>query len=208
MLMLNLKNATIGDMAVPRRFRTQVAIHRAATFSRLILECLAEFGEVALSSFFPAKYPEARIWRALLGLDEKYRFGRESFSTLLWRLKTQGLVARSGRKRESRWRITEKGQRFLQKRSPGGQPRSDGIGRLVIFDIPEKQRVKRQALRLELVAAGFHQLQKSVWYGERPLPPEIMELVDALGIRSFVHIFSVREKGTLSKINKINFNNV
>src|SRR3989344_6891953 len=100
-------------MAIPRRFRARVAIHRAATLSRLILECLAEFGEVALSSFFPAKYPEARIWRALLGLDERYRFRRESFSTLLWRLKIQGLVARSGRKRESRWRLTGEGRRYL-----------------------------------------------------------------------------------------------
>ncbi|MDP3727511.1 MAG: hypothetical protein Q8R35_02630, partial [bacterium] len=73
--------------------------NRTVTLTRVILEKLSELGEAALDSFFPAKYPEARLWRQLLGLDRRYRFRRETFSALLSRLQAAGLVARSGARR-------------------------------------------------------------------------------------------------------------
>jgi phenylacetic acid degradation operon negative regulatory protein len=160
------------------------------------MEKLAEFGEVTVGSFFPAKYPEARLWRKLLGLDDRYRFRRETFSSILWRLKAQGLVVRSGTAKQSVWRLSPRGRAFLA--APAFEKRPDGVRRLVIFDIPEKERAKRDAIRLDLAAAGFRQLQKSVWYGERPLPEDFVTLLDALNLRRHVHIFSVREKGTLA----------
>lgn len=172
---------------------------RYITLTRLILERLAEFGEVAIGSFFPAKYPEARLWRELLGLDSGYRFHRESFSAILSRLQSQGLVVRSGARQKSHWRITPLGHSYIAAGAAGPAPamRTDGIRRLVIFDIPERDRKKRDAIRLELVAAGFTQLQKSVWSGERPLPKDFLELVDALNLKRYLHILSVRDAGTL-----------
>ena len=184
-------------MVVPRRFRARVARDRAVTLTRLILECLAELGATTLDAFFPAKYPEARIWRALLGLDQRYRFERKSFSSLLSRLRAEGLVARSGSKHESQWRLTAAGKEFLAEEGLAGARRPDGIRRVVAFDVPERERKKRDAIRAELISAGFSQLQKSVWIGDRPLPQDFLEFVGALGLRSCVHIFSVRESGTL-----------
>lgn len=185
-------------MVIPKRFRRQIFRERAVTVSRLILECLAEFGTATLDVFFPAKYPEARLWRHLLGLDESYRFKRETFSSLLSRLRAQGLIARSGKRPESRWRLTVRGAAHLKAvRKEPALPRRDGVRRLVIFDIPERERKKRAAIRAELAAAGFMQFQKSVWMGDRPLPEDFMMLVDALALGSAVHIFSVRETGTL-----------
>lgn len=168
-----------------------------ATLSRLILEKLDELGEVAISSFFPVKYPEARLWRSILGLDGSHEFRQETFSSLLCRLRAQGLVQRSGFPRSGTWRITERGSQLLSDSRPPTRLRSDGVQRLVIFDIPERERRKRDAIRLELVGAGFTQLQKSVWQGDHPLPKDFIELVDALNIRPYIHIFSVRESGTL-----------
>ncbi len=170
-----------------------------ATLSRLILEKISEFGEVAISSFFPAKYPEARLWRSLLGLDSTYQFRRETFSALLCRLRAQGLIQRKGTPRSGRWSITERGEQVLSIIRTPALPRADGIRRLVIFDIPERERKKRDAIRLDLLAAGFRQLQKSVWHAERPLPDDFLELLDALNVRPHVHIFSVRDYGTLKR---------
>ena len=39
----------------------------------------------------------------------------------------------------------------------------DGRWRILIFDIPDKHKVKREALRGKLKELGFFQLQKSVW---------------------------------------------
>ena len=171
--------------------------HRALTLTRLILEHLAEFGGGMLDAFFPAKYPEARLWRGLLGLDARHRFRRETFSTILARLRTQGLVERIGRRGESRWRLTAHGRGALRERRRGNRNRPDGVRRLVIFDIPERERKKRDAIRADLLAAGYQQLQKSVWHGEQPLPKSFLELVDAIGLRRCVHVFSVRDAGTL-----------
>ncbi len=85
----------------------------------------------------------------------------------------------------------------MAKLKPRTETRPDGVERLVIFDIPEKERRKRDAIRLELAAAGYRQLQKSVWHGNKPLPEDFLELVDALELRSRLRVFSVREKGTL-----------
>lgn len=169
----------------------------AYTLTRLILEKLVEGGELILDSFFPAKYPEARLWRTLLGVGSRYRFKRETFSSLLSRLQSQGLIARSGARRKSTWRLTKRGAAHVASLMPQEGTRPDGIRRLVVFDIPERDRKKRRAIRSELVVAGFVPLQKSVWYGERPLPPEFLGLVDALHLERCVHVFSVRREGTL-----------
>ena len=75
----------------------------------------------------------------------------------------------------------------------------DGITRLVIFDIPEKERRKRNILRVELVTYDFKMLQKSVWIGATPLPEDFIHKLDKLNLKNKVHIFSVQEYGTLIK---------
>lgn len=159
----------------------------------LILDKLVELGEVTLDSFFPKKYPEARLWRSLLGLDNNYRFSRRSFSTQLSQLRAQGLVERIGARRNASWRITQQGR--LRTAEHGN--RRKRFQRLVIFDIPEKERAKRTAIRMELITAGYHQLQKSVWAGKQPLLEDFVELIDTLGLSGKVHILSVRNFGTL-----------
>ena len=182
-------------MALIRTARTHLGSRQ--TISRLIFEKIAELGEAAIGSFFPATYAEARMWRRFLGLADGYRFKRETFSTALARLRARGLIERRGTNRHSMWRLTARGTKAISYRGRSTIARPDGIGRIVIFDIPEKERKKRSALRGELIAAGFTFLQKSVWYGERPLPRDFLELIDALSLRSRVHIFSIRERGTI-----------
>ena len=87
-------------------FRGPAPRTRRLHLTRLILGKIAEAGEVLLDSFFPAKYPEARLWRHLLGLDASYEFKRPTFATILSQLKAQGLVEKSSRRGKIHWRIT------------------------------------------------------------------------------------------------------
>ena len=171
------------------------------TLTRVILERVEELGEIVIGSFFPSNYAQARMWRNLLGSSKGSQFSKATFSGILSRLQSRGLVERHGSKQYARWRITPTGQALLrseQAQERDRRPTSpDGIQRIVIFDIPEKERRKRTAIRQELVAADFQPLQKSVWLGLRPLPKNFIELVDALDLSSCIHIFSVREKGTI-----------
>ncbi len=64
--------------------------------------------------------------------------------------------------------LTQKGRQFasrerLKIRTRDRKPRWDGRWRVLIFDLPEKERRTRDRLRLELQEVGFIQLQRSVW---------------------------------------------
>lgn len=186
---------------IQRRLRPKRP-HPVITLTQLILEKLLELGEVTLDAFFPAKYPEARLWRSILGLDASYEFSPRTFSTVLWRLRQQGLVARRGSPK-AHWSLTPEGRAILENprlEDPFAElPSPDRVPRLVIFDIPERDRKKRDAVRQELTACDFHALQKSVWLGYRPLPDDFLELLDTLDLRKHVHILKISDLGTVDR---------
>lgn len=164
----------------------------------LILEKIAEVGEATLGAFFPAKYPEARIWRKIIGMKASYTFSKPKFSTMLAKLHKEGLVERRGSRKAARWKITKKGRLFIEaSRKKADFRKKDGVMRIVCFDIPEYQRKKRRWLREALLGLEYSQLQKSVWIGYSPLPEDFLEDLDLLSLRDQVHLFSVRQKGTL-----------
>jgi DNA-binding transcriptional regulator PaaX len=64
---------------------------------------------------------------------------------------------------------------------------------IIIFDIPEKERQKRDWLRGELVALGFVSLQKSVWFGPAPIPKKFIEYLAKMNIISYLKFFKATE---------------
>ncbi len=165
---------------------------------RLILRKLMEVEELTLDAFFPKKYPWAAISRPLFGLDSYPCVSARTLSSTLSRLKRQGLIARSGKARNSRWYITDDGENWLQEIIPTEDlPPIDGVTRMVVFDIPERERKKRDAIRAELSTCDFKQLQKSVWIGKRPLPESFIKLLGEWELKNKVHIFSINEQGTI-----------
>lgn len=166
--------------------------------TKLILEKILELGVIYINAFFPPNYSYTKSSRRLLGLDSYPNIKPSTLSAILSRLKKQGLVARKGTRKKYSWEITTKGCDWLDKQKPATIPPKDDITRLVIFDIPERERKKRDTIRAELVSANFQKLQKSVWVGYNPLPEDFINMLDELNLKDKVHIFSVREKGTLS----------
>ncbi|GEM_PF-573984 len=168
--------------------------------TRIILEKIQELGEVTLNSFFPKKYSRTHLARKLFGLDRSPTISRETLSSMLSRLKREGIIARSHQNGKSIWHITSKGKKWMNtfyKPVTEVLP-SDGIERIVIFDIPEKERKKRDMIREELNSYGFKQLQKSVWMGDHPLPKEFILLLDELQLKNKVHLFVIEKRGTLT----------
>lgn len=173
------------------------------TLSKCILSKIGELGICMLDGFFPKKYPEARIWRNVLGLDDNYEFSKKKFSAIVSKLQSQGLVKRIGPRKKAFWTLTQKGKSCLtnNKFEAGiSQIHSDGIQRIVIFDIPERERKKRAWIRYNLMSFGYEQMQKSVWSGKSPLPNYFLQDIQTLELEKCVHIFSVRDPGTLERI--------
>lgn len=168
--------------------------------SKLILEKLSEATEIALEGLFPRNSAEGRMWRRTFGLPEGYEFSKPTFSTMLNYLKKQGLVEKKGRGRLQKWLITKKGKNKIKLYGRFMRPtKSDGIPRLVMYDIPEKERKKRDWLRYELISCDYNQLQRSVWLGYSPLPEEFIQSLKDLNLKDKVQIVSIHKKGTLTE---------
>ncbi|MEK7082888.1 MAG: hypothetical protein AAB972_01850 [Patescibacteria group bacterium] len=173
---------------------------REQSMNSIVLKRVAQVGEGVLNAFLPRGHSETHMMRAMLGIDSRRHISRKTFSTTLSRLKKDGLVERSGTMRCALWCLTEAGKRSLEKDriiTSDRAKKEDGIGRLVIFDIPEQERKKRDTIRSELICADFKQLQKSVWIGYRPLPQAFIVLLDDLRLKGKVHIFSIQNEGTI-----------
>lgn len=173
---------------------------RRGLISRFVLEKLSEAGELALDGLFPKNRAEGRLWRELLGLPTGYEFSKQTLSTTLNRLKSQGLVKNSGGRRYRTWLATEKGKSKIKFYGYHIKPaKPDGIPRLVMYDIPESERKRRDWLRTELVACEYQPLQRSVWLGYSPLPEEFILSLQNLNLKNKVHIVSIHKTGTLNE---------
>lgn len=173
---------------------------RKRTLTRFILEKIGEAGALYFDAFFPRGYSYTDISRQFFGADKYPKANQATVSSLLSRLKREGLVDRRRYKGKDAWVLTKRGIVRLKDDVIADVPASDGISRLVIFDIPERERKKRDAVRAELIGCNFKRLQKSVWIGDNPLPEDFIAFVDELRLKGKLHIFSIREQGTIREI--------
>ena len=107
------------------------------------------------------------------------------------RLEAQGFIERAAKnKRDRLYRLTELGRlHALGGRDPTTQwaRRWDGQWRIVLFDVPVAQNVRRESLRRYLRMHGFGCLQGSVWITPNPLTEEqaVLEGGD-INVRSLI----------------------
>jgi DNA-binding transcriptional regulator PaaX len=128
------------------------------------------------------------------------------FYNTVARLQKQGLVKKKEVAGKNLWKLTEIGNKKLAslknkpKKLPDDYYKKEAGDKLtlVIFDIPEEERIQRRWLRKKLVYLNFSLLQKSVWMGKNKLPIEFIEDLKKIGIFKYLHIFHVVDDGTLN----------
>ncbi|MDP2684572.1 MAG: hypothetical protein Q8P20_06005 [bacterium] len=114
-------------------------------------------------------------------------------------LREKGYFDISVKNNKTFFRLTPKGKDLVTLiKFCGGKIKWDGRWRILIFDIPEKERFKRSALRSKLNELGFKQLQQSVWVTPYPLPNFFSDFVADLRVRPY--LFSI----TADHINREN----
>ena len=67
----------------------------------------------------------------------------------------------------------------------------DGKWRIVIFDIPNRHKQAREALRGKIKELGLHQLQKSVWIHPYGCEDEILFVAEAFEVQRYIEILTV-----------------
>lgn len=133
---------------------------------------------------------------------------KRRFDAIMYKLEKDGLMARAQTKSGNAFKITGKGKNKINalKEKRDQAPRTvypyENHGNLMIvtFDIPEKERKKRNWLRIVLINFGFRMLQKSVWIGKVKIPAEFIRDLKELGLAHYVEIFEVGKSGTLREV--------
>ncbi|PIP26845.1 MAG: hypothetical protein CO140_04755 [Candidatus Moranbacteria bacterium CG_4_9_14_3_um_filter_40_7] len=137
--------------------------------SRVILKGLLTAGAIAIAAttpyFVPMIMPKIlRYTRYKLKKHiDKKRFQR-SFSYL----KNQGMINFEYRGKQLYISLTKEGKQKIKKYNVDDlrikKPKEwDKKWRILIFDVKEKNKIKREALRGKIKELGLFQLQKSVW---------------------------------------------
>ncbi len=81
----------------------------------------------------------------------------------------------------------------------------DGKWRVVLYDIPEKRKKAREALRKKIKELGFYEMQKSVFVFPYPCRDEIDFVTEFFEVRNFVHYGEMMNLSNEAKL-KIHFN--
>lgn len=192
-----------------KRVLAKKIIKQSGKLSLFLLSVLLKAGIVTIDAFLNPTYAYERIdykklWDQLepdLNFTKNKELKPRTISTTLQRLQKQGLVFCEKRN----WSLTKNGGKFLKSffdlRLKYGKyklPEKDHVTRIIVFDIPEKEREKRDWLRGELLYHQYEPLQKSVWIGYCPLLPKFIENIDSMNLTEKIHIFSVKDRGTIN----------
>jgi len=140
----------------------------------------------------------AEMFRPFIKLTKKFKTKRQSFVKSLKAMKRDRLIDFREDGKISKIIILERGRKkllsynldSLEIKKP---KRWDGIWRIVIFDIPEDEKIARNALRLKLKELGFYQLQKSVFIYPYPCLNEIQFIEEIFKIGPYINFIEARK---------------
>ncbi len=123
-----------------------------------------------------------RLLFDIFGKDKPFK----DFYNLIFRLESQGLLKKEGKKLAS---ITPEGTNLLLRLAP----KTDGVWKIVIFDIPEKHQKVRNILRGKLKQLYFKKWQNSIWISPYILPEDIEEEFRSLGQKFFIRLIKTSD---------------
>ena len=151
----------------------------------------------------PNSYPGFALMKAMFGCKSKKGFKKDTIRVNISRLKKRGLITED---KGSKFRLTVKGEEMIayikDRRSILEKPWDKKI-RVVVFDIPEKERNFRKWLRTELGLLLFKPLQKSVYIGKYPIPDDLYQDVIKNNLFNDVHIFTINEADKQKELLKL-----
>lgn len=120
----------------------------------------------ASSPYFALRLP--KVLAQVLKKRNYLKGKREGFNNTFYYLKRKGYLIIEKRQNQIYISLTKKGKKRAGKYQIDDlkikkSEKWDGLWRIVIFDIPDLTRMKREALRGKLKELGFCLFQKSVW---------------------------------------------
>ncbi len=139
-------------------------------------------------------------YKALYG-DLRKIYKAEALRIALSRAHKRGWLEKKIDNEEVFLKLTELGDKVLKKRRPIRKllpwQIEEGAAKycVIVFDIPEGNRVVRNLLRAKLREAGFIGWQKSVWVGQQVDLASLRNFLKEIDLEDYVMAFEVNDIG-------------
>ncbi len=138
-----------------------------------------------LESF--SKHPGAHIANAFPLVNKSLSY-KEYYNTI-YRLVQQELLERKNTDKGICLWVTKDGLSLLGQY----RPEKDSEWKIIIFDIPEKQKYVRTVLRAKLKTLHFKKWQNSIWISPYKLNEEIEQELMELGKKFFIRLIKTKD---------------
>ena len=131
--------------------------------------------------------------------ENKTGFNKKQISNALGNLKRQKFIELEKYNEDKiTVKLTNKGKKRIMEFSFDllkiKKPRKwDGKWRIVIFDIPNRYKNAREALRHKIKELGLRQLQKSVWIHPFECEDEILFVAEAFEVQRYIEIITAEK---------------
>jgi len=134
-------------------------------------------------------------WLTYSRLSSENNLKKDYYRTAVGRLSRQGLLKVVDKNGQRFLQLTQKGQlkALMQNISLQDTPKWDGKWRMIIFDIPEDAKPKREELRKLLLQNDFYKLQASVFINPKPLNREAILYLRKSGLIDYIRMLRVDE---------------
>ncbi len=169
---------------------------------KLLMEIVDFFAAFEFKTIKKTLYPE--FYRAEQSfynrLSKKYKREKNKLQKDFYELRRRGYIVAKYFDGQKIFSLTPKGySKILQVKLKlkKKKPKVDGKYRIVIFDISEKEKIKREFFRNTLKILGFQQLQKSVWYTKNDVFAELGDFIKDCHLRNnvkFITATKIQEK--------------
>jgi hypothetical protein len=181
--------------------------HLKGELAKDILMTIAA-GELIPATFLMPVLPKAL--KPLLGvLSRTYSAKRSAnFIKSLSYLKRKRLVSIAEKEGQQILTLSEEGKKRvlhfnLDQMAIKSPNRWDGYWRIVIFDIPERKKEGREALRSKLKQLGFYRLQKSCFIHPFDCRSEIDFISEVFEVSPFVNLIVAKEIDGAAQLRKV-----
>lgn len=149
-----------------------------------ILSWLVIGGMVAVAATSPYF-----LYNVLRSFHKRKQYNKQSVANAFYRLQKEGAILFQKRNNQLYISLTREGKRKAGKFQINNlsiqRPKKwDGKWRIIIFDISDRQRIKREAFRGFLKRLQFYKLQESVWVHPFDCRAEVELLKDFFGFTS------------------------
>lgn len=139
-------------------------------------------------------------------LFEEFVRERQRFHNLVSYLKSDGIISETITDDKKWYRMAEKGKRKLAALLTSRDtsiplslyPKiNNSTFTIITFDIPEKEKKKREWFRTVLLQLGYKTIQRSVLLGKTKIPQSLIDDLRRLKMIEYVEIFEITKTGSL-----------